>query len=106
MKAIAFIMLIFMVFISTAYGNGSHVNNVEKKCCHAMKNMPQEHQSKKACEGGMCVTMLSCYNCCFLKVERLSVQGTALVINTSPNSLYISDDLSGYNSSCWNPPKC
>ncbi|SEO80536.1 hypothetical protein SAMN05192574_11394 [Mucilaginibacter gossypiicola] len=106
MKAIAFIMLVFMVLISTIQGKAEPVNNMSKECCHHMANMPQKHHGgQKGCDGGMCMTVLSCNNCCFLKAEPISTEVVAVSVNNKNTLPYLTGNLSDYANTCWNPPK-
>jgi hypothetical protein len=106
MKAIAFIMLIFMVLISTIPGEAEPMNNISKECCHHMANMPQKHHGgQKGCDGGMCMTVLSCNNCCFLKAEPIKAGPVAVIININAALPYFIGNLSDYENTCWNPPK-
>ncbi|MET3501977.1 hypothetical protein ABIC45_003601 [Mucilaginibacter rubeus] len=106
MKAIAFIMLIFMVLISTIPGKAEPIYNMTKNCCHHMDHMPQkQHGGQKGCDGGMCMTMLSCNNCCFLKAEPVKAGPAVVNINNNVDSPYLAGNLSDYANTCWNPPK-
>ncbi|WP_162996560.1 hypothetical protein [Mucilaginibacter celer] len=77
-----------------------------KNCCHKMANMPQKHHgTSKGCDGGMCATMLSCNNCCFLKTEPVKVEAQAITVDNKIALPYLIGNLSGYANTCWNPPK-
>ncbi|MEO3407102.1 hypothetical protein AAFN85_24510 [Mucilaginibacter sp. CAU 1740] len=105
MKAISFFMLILMLLVSTMPGKAEQAMSM-KNCCHKMVNMPQKHQgATKGCDGGMCATVLSCNNCCFLKTEPVKVEGLAIHVDSKTISPYSIGNLSGYANSCWNPPK-
>jgi len=106
MKAVAFVMLIFMILISTLPGKAAPMNNMSKECCRHMDHMPQkQHGGQKGCDGGMCVTLLSCNNCCFLKVEPVKAGPVAVIISSNAPLLYLAGNLSDYANTCWNPPK-
>ncbi|WP_143020876.1 hypothetical protein ACQ86K_02625 [Mucilaginibacter sp. P19] len=77
-----------------------------KNCCHHMDHMPQkQHGGQKGCDGGMCMTMLSCNNCCFLKVEPIKAGPVAAIISSNAPLLDLAGNLSDYANTCWNPPK-
>lgn len=106
MKAISFVLLIFMLVISVVPGNAKPVNNTTKTdCCHKMGCKPQKRHSKSGCDGGMCATVLSCNNCCFLKTEPLKIDGVTAIINVNNATPYLAGNLSDYSITYWNPPK-
>jgi hypothetical protein len=106
MKAISFVLLIFMLVISVTPGNASTVNkNTKNDCCHNMAGMGKNHSSKKECSGGMCVTVLTCNNCCFVKTEQVKVNSPVAVDATINATPYLAGNLSGYTINCWKPPK-
>jgi hypothetical protein len=106
MKAISFVLLIFMLVISMIPGNAKPVNvNIKKDCCRNMAGMGKNHSTKKECGGGMCVTVLSCNNCCFVKTEQVKVNSPVAVDAVKGTTPYLSCNLSGYAINCWNPPK-
>lgn len=95
-----------MVLISTIPGKAEPVNNMSRECCRNMANMPQKHHGgQKGCDGSMCVTVLACNNCCFLKTEPIKVGHVAVVINSNAVPPYFIGNLPDYANTCWNPPK-
>lgn len=95
-----------MLLISTIPGKAELMNNMSKNCCHHMANMPQkQHGRQNGCDGGMCMTVLSCNNCCFLKVEPVKADAVVISIDNDEDLPYLIGNLSDYTDMCWNPPK-
>ncbi|MDN3584078.1 hypothetical protein [Mucilaginibacter flavus] len=106
MKAISFVLLIFMLVISVIPGNAkSVVIKAKKDCCQNMAGMGKNQHHPKECSGGMCVTVLSCNNCCFVKTEQVKVSSPVAMDAATNATPYLVGNLSGYTINCWNPPK-
>jgi hypothetical protein len=106
MKAISFVMLVCLLLLSVIPARVMAVANMPKKdCCHKMASAPCGHSSKKACDGGMCATMLSCGTCCFVKTEPIIVAPITATFGAKNVTPYRMGHLSDYSITCWNPPK-
>jgi hypothetical protein len=106
-KVTALFLVICMLFVSvfTAKAIGVHTSAV-KSCCHKMMQKPPcQHQQKNDCGQGMCVSMLSCSSCGFLKVDLLSVTPIVPTLKETAVPAYQLGSLSAYSLSSWRPPK-
>jgi hypothetical protein len=106
-KVTALFLVICMVLVSvfTGRANVAHVP-VTKSCCHKMmQKQPCQHQQKNDCGQGMCVNMLSCNSCGFLKVDPVSVAPIVPTLKETSMPAYQLGSLSAYSLSSWRPPK-
>jgi hypothetical protein len=106
-KVTALFLVICMVLVSvfTVRANGAHMSAV-KSCCHKMmKSQPCQHQQKNDCGQGMCVNMLFCSSCGFLKVDPVSVAPIVPTLKETFIPAYQLGSLSAYSLSSWRPPK-
>jgi hypothetical protein len=108
MKAVAFVMMICLVFLSGFTGNAKSLTaSTKENCCHqkAKQSTPCSAEHKGDGCNEMCNPVFSCAGCGFLKVNRLSVNPAPFVLKEVSLTIYYMGDLSDYSAVNWNPPK-